>query len=101
MRFLLKISLPVEAGNAGAKDGFKAIQQILMEQKPEAAYFTSFDGERTALLIVNIDDVSQMVEISEPWFLAFNASVEWKPVMLPGDLQKAGPALERVVKTFG
>jgi len=39
MRFLVKVSLPVEAGNAAAKDGFKAIQSILEQQKPEAAYF--------------------------------------------------------------
>jgi hypothetical protein len=38
MRFFLKISIPVEAGNAAAKkDRFKSIQLILEEQKPEAA----------------------------------------------------------------
>ena len=40
MRFLVKVSFPVEAGNAAAKiDGFKVIQTILEQQKPEAAYF--------------------------------------------------------------
>ena len=29
MRFLFKISWPVEAGNAAAKEGFKVIPQIL------------------------------------------------------------------------
>ncbi len=29
MRFLFKVSFPVEAGNAAAKNGFKAIQSIL------------------------------------------------------------------------
>jgi hypothetical protein len=102
MRFLLKISIPVEAGNAAAKkDRFKAIQQILEEQKPEAAYFFQEDGMRTALLIVNMEDASQIAEIVEPWFLALNASIDCKPVMVGGDLQKAFPALERAVKTFG
>ncbi|MGA8441387.1 MAG: hypothetical protein WB762_25005 [Candidatus Sulfotelmatobacter sp.] len=51
MRFLLKISIPVEAGIAAAKkDRFKAIQLILEEQKPEAAYFLQDGGERTAIL---------------------------------------------------
>jgi len=47
-----------------------------------------------------MDDASQLAEIAEPWFLALNASVECKPVMVAGDLQKAGPALDRAVKTF-
>jgi hypothetical protein len=35
MRFLVKVSFPVEAGNAAAKkDGFKVIQTILEQQKP-------------------------------------------------------------------
>lgn len=101
MRFLLKISFPVESGNAAAKkDGFKAIQQILAEQKPEAAYFIAAGGMRTAILIVNMDDASQIAGIAEPWFLALNASIECTPVMLPADLQKAGPAIERAVKTY-
>jgi len=40
VRLLVKVSFPVEAGNAAAKkDGFKVIQTILEQQKPEAAYF--------------------------------------------------------------
>ena len=39
MRFLFKMSWPVEVGNAAAKEGFSAVQQILEEQQPEAIYF--------------------------------------------------------------
>ena len=57
MRFLFKISMPVEAGNAAAiNNGFKAIQTILQQQKPEAAYFIAEDGKRTAILIMNMED---------------------------------------------
>jgi hypothetical protein len=102
MRFLLKISFPVESGNAAAKkDGFKAVQQILGEQKPEAAYFIAEGGKRTGILIMNMDDASQIPAIAEPWFLALNASVECTPAMIPEDLQKAAPAIERAVKTYG
>jgi len=56
MRFLFKISFPVEAGNAAAKkDGFKAIQSILEQQKPEAAYFVAENGKRTGILIINME----------------------------------------------
>ncbi len=49
MRFLVKVSFPVEAGNAAAKkDGLKVIQKILEHQKPEAAYFVAEGGRRTA-----------------------------------------------------
>ncbi|SRR5216683_5152627 len=70
MRFLVKVSFPVEAGNAAAKkDGFKVIQTILEQQKPEAAYFIADGGRRTGLLIIDITDASDIPRIAEPWFL--------------------------------
>ena len=101
MRFLVKASWPVEAGNTAAKNGFAVIPQILEEQQPEAAYFIADEGKRTAILIVNMDDVSQLPAIAEPWFLALNASVEATPAMVGEDLQKAGPAIEQAVKKYG
>ena len=101
MRFLFKISMPVEAGNLAAKSGFKAIQTILEQQKPEAAYFIAEDGKRTGILVIDMKDASEIPAIAEPWFLALNASVEVTPAMVPADLQKAGPAIERAVKAFG
>ena len=52
VRFLVKVSIPVEAGNATAKDGFKVIQTILEQQRPEAAYFVADGGRRTGILII-------------------------------------------------
>jgi hypothetical protein len=75
----------VKHGSVSAKMG-----HILGELKPEAAYFTEFDGQRTGVLIVHMDDTSQIPAIAEPWFLTFNANVEFHPVMLPEDLAKAG-----------
>src|SRR6516225_3007831 len=102
MRFLVKVSFPVEAGNAAAKkDGFKVIQTILEQQKPEAAYFIADGGRRTGILILNMSDPSELPRIAEPWFLALNASIEATPAMIPEDLQRAAPVIEQVVKTFG
>ena len=42
-----------------------------------------------------------MPAIVEPWFLAFNANVQLLPVMLPEDLEKAGPGIEDAVKKYG
>jgi len=101
MRFLMKVSIPVEAGNEAAKNGFKAIQTIVQQQKPEAAYFLAENGMRTALLIVNMQDASEIPSLAEPWFLALNAEIEVKPVMVPADLQKAGPDIAEAVKAHG
>jgi hypothetical protein len=83
------------------KKGFKAVQEVLDKQKPEAAYFLAMGGMRTGLLIINMDDASQIPEFSEPWFLAFNAEVWWTPVMVPADLAKAGPVIADAAKNYG
>jgi hypothetical protein len=102
MRFLFKISFPVEAGNQAAKkDGFKTIQSILEQQKPEAAYFVAENGKRTAILVMDMKEASDLPRIAEPWFLALNAAVEVTPAMIPADLQKAGPAIADAAKTHG
>jgi hypothetical protein len=101
MRVLFKISIPVEAGNAAAKDGFKAIQSILEQQKPEAAYFLPENGKRTGLLVINLQDASEIAGIAEPWFLALDAAIQATPVMIPADLQEAGAAIAQAVKTYG
>ena len=103
MRVLLKVEFPVEAANAAMKAGSmpRTIQAILDEQKPEAAYFLASGGKRSGLLILDLKDPSQIPAVAEPWFLAFNASVELHPVMTPADLAKAGPAIEQAVKKYG
>lgn len=102
MRMLLKVTIPVESGNAAAKAGTlgKTIQSILEEQKPEAVYFTAENGQRAGLIFLDLQDASQIPAVAEPWMLAFNASIEMCPVMIPDDLAKAGSAIEKAVKNF-
>ena len=102
MRFLLKVNIPVEAGNEAAKAGKlgATIQSILEELKPEAVYFAAENGQRTAFIFLDMQDASQIPAVAEPWFLAFNASIECQPVMTPGDLAKAGGAIEAAVKKY-
>jgi hypothetical protein len=103
MRFLVKVNIPVEAGNRAAKAGTlgTTIQAILADLKPEAVYFTDNHGQRTAFLVVDMHDASQIPAIAEPWFLAFDASIEIHPVMVPEDLIRAGSAIEVAAKTYG
>ena len=102
MRFLLKVNIPVESGNAAARAGKlgTTIQSILADLKPEAVYFTDSNGQRTAFIFLDMQDASQIPAIAEPWFLAFNASVEIHPVMIPDDLAQAGGAIENAVKKY-
>ena len=102
MRFLLKVNMALGAANAAAKAGKlgTTIQSILADLKPEAVYFTDDNGQRTAFLFIEMQDASQIPAIAEPWFLAFNASIEIHPVMVPDDLTKAGSAIEAAVKKY-
>jgi hypothetical protein len=50
-------------------------------------------GQRTAFIFLDMQDASQIPAIAEPWFLAFNASIEIHSG-IPDDLAKAGGAIE-------
>jgi len=92
MRMLLHVKLPHEPFNSLVKNGTAGakMQRILQEQKPEAVYFTDYDGRRGGILIINVDDPSQVPFFAEPWFITFNADCEFHLVMTPEDLAKAG-----------
>ena len=92
MRVLMHVKLPNEGFNAAVRDGSagKKLNRILDELKPEAAYFTEYEGMRGAILIVEVPDPSRVPALAEPWFLTFNAHVEMHIVMTPADLQHAG-----------
>jgi len=104
MRVFVKATMPVESGNAVIRRGTLAatIEAILNELKPEAVFFyADAQGRRTANLLLDLKDASQIPAVAEPFFLAFNASVEIYPVMLPEDLMKAGPGIEQAVQHYG
>ena len=104
MRMLLRVSIPVEAGNAAAKNGTlgSTIERILADLKPEAAYFFADDsGQRSGSIVFDMTDASQIPAVAEPWFLAFNAQVSLRPIMNLQDLAKAGPSIGEAVKRHG
>lgn len=101
MRMLLRVSIPVEAGNAAAKAGTlgSTVEKILADLKPEAAYFFADDsGQRSGSIVFDMKDTSQIPAIAEPWFLAFNAQVSLRPIMNPQDLAAAGPGIAKAVQ---
>ena len=68
MRMLLNVRIPHQQFNAAVKDGTvgSKIERILEATKPEAVYFTEHNGERGAVMIVNLPDASKIPVLSEP-----------------------------------
>jgi len=92
MRMLVQVKIPHEPFNAAVRNGTagKTIERILADTKPEAVYFTEYDGKRGAIMILDVADPSKIPAIAEPWFLSFNADVSGHLVMSPEDLGRAG-----------
>ena len=92
MRMLVHVKIPHEKFNAAVRDGSagKKIKRILEETKPEAVYFTEYNGQRGAIMIINLVNSSKIPSFAEPWFLTFDADVEFHAVMTPEELGRAG-----------
>jgi hypothetical protein len=90
MRVMAKITLPVESGNQGVKDGSigKLFQAAAERWKPETMYFGTSDGRRTGFVVFDMPEPSDMVPFAEPFFMGLNADVQVMPVMNADDLQK-------------
>lgn len=100
MRMLLNVKFPHEEFNRAVRDGSigNKMRRILEDIKPEAVYFTERNGQRGAILIIDLIDPSKIPAFAEPWFLTFNADVEFHIVMTHEDLQKGG--LEQLGKKW-
>ncbi|MEZ5827358.1 MAG: hypothetical protein R3D01_02805 [Hyphomicrobiales bacterium] len=101
MRMLLHARFPAEPFNTLARKGEagKILQRIVEDLKPEAAYFTEEQGQRSALLVVDLSSSSDVPRFAEPFFLSFNADCHFKVVMTPADLQAAN--LDALGKKWG
>ncbi|MFF8969078.1 hypothetical protein [Streptomyces sp. NPDC014995] len=97
MRVLLKASMDTEKANEAIRNGTlgKLIQESVEQIKPEAAYFTTDHGKRTAFLVFDMQDSSQMPVLSEPFFLQLGAEISYTPVMNFDDVKKGLSQLGR------
>ncbi len=73
MRMLMNVRIPPQPFNAAVKNGSVGakLNKILETIKPEAVYFTEQNGQRGAVLIVDLPDTSKIPVLAEPWFLTF------------------------------
>lgn len=62
MRMVLKVSIPVEAGNRAIKDGSlpKTMMGFVESMKPEACYFGPDGGKRTAFFVFDMKDTTMI-----------------------------------------
>jgi hypothetical protein len=97
MRVLLKAQMETEKANEAVRNGTlgKLIQESVEQIKPEASYFTAEDGVRTAYLVFDMQDSSQMPVLAEPLFLNLGAKISYTPVMNMEDVQKGLSQLGR------
>jgi hypothetical protein len=88
----MQVTLPVDKFNEALRDGSvdQKMRRILEDAKPEAAYFCAQNGKRGGFIIVDLKDTSEIPRYAEPWFLSFDAQVEFLPTMTPQDLARAG-----------
>jgi hypothetical protein len=64
------------------------MEQTAARWQPEAMYFTTFDGKRTAFVVFDMPESSGLPPFAEPFFTELDAEVQVAPVMNGDDLQK-------------
>ncbi|WP_136668275.1 panthothenate synthetase [Flavobacterium sp. H122] len=94
MKMLVNVVLPIEPFNSMVRNGSvgELLNRIIEEIKPESIYFSEQDGNRGAVMIVDVKDASSIPSIAEPWFLIFEAHCEFRIAMTAEDLMKANIA---------
>jgi hypothetical protein len=97
MRMMMKVSMPVEAGNKGVKEGIlpKTVMRFVEQMKPEACYFGPDGGKRTAFFFFDLQDPTLIPTVAEPFFTNLNASIEMTPVM---NLEEMKVGVEKAMK---
>jgi hypothetical protein len=89
MRMLMKVSIPVHAGNKAIKDGSlpETVKAFVDQMKPEAVYFVAEGGKRTGYFAFDLKDPTMIPTIAEPFFMNLDASIELQPAMNLEDMQ--------------
>jgi hypothetical protein len=88
MRMMLKVEIDTAAGSDAIQAGRlqQVMQDTLQKLRPEAAYFGPHNGRRTGFVVFDMQDPSQLPELTEPLFREFHACIEVFPVMNQDDL---------------
>ena len=101
MQMLMNVRFPIEPFNSAVRDGSVGpkLKKILEAIKPDASYFTAGNGQRGGTFVVTVDNPSDIPSLAEPFFLTFDAKVEFVPFMTAEDLGRGG--LDALGKEWG
>ena len=91
MRMMLCITFPTAKFNELWRQGQvgQKIERIIADTKPEAIYFgKGTDGQRGAVVIVDIATPADLSRFTEPLYLTFEAAIETSICMTPEDVAK-------------
>lgn len=99
MRMMMKVSIPVDSGNRGVKDGSlpRTVMGFVEKFKPEGCYFVAEGGNRTGLFFFDLKDATMLPSAAESFFINLNAAIEVTPAMNLEDM-KAG--VEKAMKSL-
>ncbi|MFC8080052.1 hypothetical protein ACFUN8_31505 [Streptomyces sp. NPDC057307] len=89
MRVLLTVQMDTEKANKAIADRTlpTTLKSVFDRIKPETAYFGSQDGMRTAYVVFDLKDASDIPSVAEPFFQDLGAEVTFQPVMNMDDIQ--------------
>ncbi|MFT3928510.1 MAG: hypothetical protein QM778_38630 [Myxococcales bacterium] len=97
MRTMLKVTMPVEAGNQAIKEG--TMQKVMMafanQCKPEAAYFIAEGGDCTGVFVFDLKDPTTLPSVCEPFFFQLKARVTVTPTM---NMEEMKAGIERAMR---
>lgn len=95
MRFLAKITIPLEKADDAFKSGDlpRTLQSAMQRLRPEAAYFFEEDGKRECIFVFNLD----VAALLKPLFPDLDAAFHVTPVMNAAEfeLELSETAVER------
>lgn len=100
MRFLVRATLPVEAGNALVRDPSfgRKMQDIVADLRSEATYYCVERGQRTIYFILQRDGSQEIPGVVEPLWQTFKADVDFMPAMNQAEMDQAAPSIEQATK---
>ena len=100
-RFIVRATIPVDAGNDMVRGDMGALlQKVMGDLKAEATYFAVESGQRTVYAIVSVENSAEITRIAEPLWLALSADVELIPCMSQDDFGAAMTTIADVASRY-